>query len=521
MPSPSAAETSRQDAPPSTWFFHWPGWRIIVTAAVGSALLVACFFSPRFWLWPAAGMPLDEFVAIQPEFHRAYHALQQLDDPWRRIEDPVNRVIEWRLFWPVVAHALGSPRLGYLALPHLGCLAALGAVAALTWRATRNALPTASVTLLAATSSWYFVSTGWLAYFDSWLILALLLAGFGQARGLLFATALVAPWVDERFVLALPLCLAVRALGADREAAPDRRALRQDAVALLAGVAPYFAIRLGVELSGTRATSNSYWSNRPLLPAPWYVLIWGGWNGLRLGWVALALAITAGLRASRQRLSIGVIVGTIALNLCVADDISRSASVALPVLLAAGLLLWRQQQERARWLLPLLCAGNLVLPAQHVIAAPGTSAVWHSVPVLSLAAEWERAKHPPDFANPDTYHRRSLDHLQSGQQARALAAAEIGVRFGPHHAKTIANHGILLYLNGRRDEGLATLNRAITLAPQLYDARMQRAAFRQQAGNLAGALEDVREALRHMPPDWPRRNDALQFEHSLATKLGR
>lgn len=519
-PSPDPFPSDRTAAFTARWSAG-SGWRIILAATAGSALLTACFFSPRFWLWPVAGLPLGEFVALQPEFHRAFHALQQLADPWQRIDDAVNRVIEWRLLWPVLGHAFGLPPSVYLALPHLGCLAALGAATGLAWRSTRDAVPTAAVALLVASCSWFFVSTGWLAYFDSWLLLALLLASFGRARWLLFTAALIAPWIDERFILALPLCLAVRALGTDRDSAPDRAALVRDGLALFGGVLPYAATRLGCEFSGARATSTSYWTGRPLLPAPAHVMLWGAWNGLRLGWIALALAAASLIKLPGRRLPLAIGGVTFLLNLFVADDVSRSASVAVPALVAALLLLWRDDQGRMRQLLPLLCAGNLLLPAQHIIAAPGTPAAWHSVPVLSLTAEWERVRHPPDFANPDTYHRRSLDHFQNGNHARALAACEIGLRFDPGHAKSIANHGILLYVGGDRKQGLAELDRALALAPHLYDARMQRAAFRQQASDPAGALEDVRAALRFIPADWPRRPDALQFERSLATQLGR
>src|SRR5215207_4002894 len=194
-----------------TWE-HASGARVIIGSTLGAALLTLCFFAPRFWLWPVAGLPLQELMVVHPEFHRAFYALQQLQDPWQRISDPVNRVIEWRLFWPLISHHLGFSPTVYFAIPFVGCLAALAAVATLTWRATRNALPCMAATLLTATSSWFFVSTGWLAYFDSWVILALVLATFARSRVTIFSAALIAPWIDERFILAAPICLAVRSI---------------------------------------------------------------------------------------------------------------------------------------------------------------------------------------------------------------------------------------------------------------------------------------------------------------------
>ena len=229
----------------------------MTVSVAGVAIVTICFFFPRFWLWPLTGLPLSELVAIQPEVHRAFHVLRQLQDPWQRIDDPVNRVIEWRLLWPVVGHALGLPRGLFLALPHLGIVLALAAVARLTWRATHDALPVVCATLLGASSSWFFVSSGWLAYFDSWLVLALLLASFGRSRWTLFAAALLAPWIDERFILTLPLCLAGRALTAERENPPERRELWRDALVLLGGIAPYVAVRLGAEVLCLRSTSGA------------------------------------------------------------------------------------------------------------------------------------------------------------------------------------------------------------------------------------------------------------------------
>jgi hypothetical protein len=335
-----------------------------------------------------------------------------------------------------------------------------------------------------------------------------------------FAAALLAPWIDERFILALPLCLIVRALGADREAPPDRRSLARDALILFAGVAPYVAVRLGAEISAVRATSQSYWAERPLLPAPWHGLLWGAWHGLRAGWLTLALAALVAWQA-RRRMLVATAGLTLALNLVVADDLSRSASVGVPLMVAAVLLGWRHRPAQARRVLPWICVANVVLPAQHVIAAPGTSVPFHCVPILSLHAEYERTQNPPDFANPATYNRRAMDHFQNRNTERALAAVDIALAFDAGFAPALASRGIILHVMGRREEGLALLDQALARAPHLYDARMQRAAFRQQVGNLAGALEDVRAALRHIPADWPRRNDAIQFERNLATQLGR
>jgi hypothetical protein len=283
---------------------------------------------------------------------------------------------------------------------------------------------------------------------------------------------------------------------------------------------PYIAVRLGAEFTQVRETSKSYWSDRPLVPAPWLASLWGIWSGLRLGWIGVAGFIVA--FGGRTRWVVGVvIVATLLVNLCIADDLSRSMSIAVPVALAGGLALWRTDANRLRRLLPWLCVGNLLLPAHHVIAAPNDpEEAYHLIPVLGLVAEIAREADPPYFASPFAYNRRGLEAFQLGDAAKARAAFDLALRFDPDFSRARANLGIIAYASGDREAGMAALNAAIARSPNLYDARLQRAAFRQHGGDLRGALEDVRAALQHMPADWPKRPDAVKLERTLATQLG-
>ncbi len=489
-------------------------------SALAAGLVATLCFAPRYWLWPAVGVPLGDLVAIQPELNRAFFALQQLAHPWAPVADPTNRVIEWRLLFPLLGHSLRLPEAIYLALPHAGCVLALAAVAGTAWRVTADRFVTLGLAVLAATTSWFFVATGWLAYFDSWLMAGLLLASFGRHRAVLLAAALLTPWIDERFILALPLALAVRGYGPGA-ALGDRRRWWTDAAVLAAGVVPYLAIRLGAELTQVRATSQSYWSDRPLLPAPWHATLWATWSGLRLAWIPVAAFVLATSGRSRW-LAGGLVAITLAVNLCVADDLSRSMSIALPAMVAGALQLWRKDPGRFRRLLPWLCAGNLLLPAHHVIASPGNpETTHHSVPVLSLPAEWARSNEPPYIASPFVYNRRGMDAFQQGDRARAMAAFDLALRFDPDFSRARANRGILNFLAGDRTGGMADIDAALLRSPQLWEIRMRRAGFRQQLGDLRGALEDARLTLRTMPADSNRRAELEKLERTLAAQLPR
>jgi hypothetical protein len=213
-----------------------------MATSLAAFIVVIIFFAPRFQYWP--WLDLDPAPHHPPEFNRALDTLRQLEHPFTPITNPTNRVINWRLLFPIVGHYLHLPRLMFLALPAVGCLIVLGYVAHLIRRESgswRQALAAAALT---GTSSWFFVSTGWLAYFDSWYVLGLLLAAFGRSKVITDLACLLTPWVDERFVLTLPLVVIVRGASAlESEGASFRRFL-SEGLRFFALVTPYCALRV-------------------------------------------------------------------------------------------------------------------------------------------------------------------------------------------------------------------------------------------------------------------------------------
>lgn len=488
---------------------------VLVGIVLGSAGLATLFFCPRYWLWCFAGAPLGDVVSIQPEFNRAYFILQQLHDPWQRIDNLSHRVIEWRLLFPVLGHYTGLSDSAYFGLAMLGVFPALGVVAWWLWRQTQDRARTAAGVVLSATASWYLVATGWLGYFDGWLIAALLAATFSSSRRVLLLVALLAPWVDERFLLAVPGCLAVRAILASEGSARFSWVGRE--VRWLAlGLAPYVLARVIAEATGVRATSGMYFSDRTLFTAPPGALLLGLWHGFRCGWALVGVTALVGVRR-RQWLALGALAASLAVNLAVADDLSRSTSILLPAAVAgAGLLVsWRHSR---RWLV-LLAAGNLILPAAHIIATPrSTMERYHRTPVLYLYAEREHAANPPEFASPAIYTARGIEALQAGRLDAARSQFDLALRYDPEFSRAWGNRGIARYAAGEKTAGLADLDRALVQAPELFDVRLQRASFREESGDLAGAVEDVRLSLRNMPADWPRRREAESYARQLEAR---
>ena len=179
-------------------------------SSLAAFVLLVCFFSPRFFLWSFYDLESSEHHPA--EFNRAIDTLRQLKDPFVRITNPTNRIISWRLLFPILGHYLHLPDWAFLSLPFLGCLLVLGYVAHLVRRESQSIWAGVAASALAGSASWFFVSSGWLAYFDSWYILGLLVAAFERSSVATALACLLTPWVDERFILTLPLVVVVRSI---------------------------------------------------------------------------------------------------------------------------------------------------------------------------------------------------------------------------------------------------------------------------------------------------------------------
>src|SRR6185312_1701767 len=132
-------------------------------------------YTPRFSLWSGVG---NLIVHRSPEYSRGSVVLIQVNDPWTRSFDALHRVMAWRVLFPFVWHYGHLPPRWILAMPQIGCVAVLWLVAWLTHRQLNRWWPTVLATLLFAALPWFFVSSGWLGYFDSWYVLGLLATAF-------------------------------------------------------------------------------------------------------------------------------------------------------------------------------------------------------------------------------------------------------------------------------------------------------------------------------------------------------
>lgn len=101
----------------------------------------------------------------------------------------------------------------------------------------------------------------------------------------------------------------------------------------------------------------------------------------------------------------------------------------------------------------------------------------------------------------DTIVAEALNRHRAGDSAAALTAYDSVLERDPNHAEALHLKGILSGQQGRPDEALALLDRAVSQAP--HDPRIlaNRATLRLERNDVAGSIEDYTEALSQSPKD--------------------
>jgi tetratricopeptide (TPR) repeat protein len=481
---------------------------MLMAVSVAAFVVVIVSFSPRYVFWPF--IDVDPAEQHPSEFKRAIDTLRQLDNPFIRITSPSNRVINWRLLFPMLGHYLHMPVWAFLGLPAIGCLLVLGFVAQLVRRESGTWWTALAASMLTATTSWFFVSTGWLAYFDSWCVLGLLVATFCPSKVATGLACLLTPWVDERFVLTLPLIVVVRVINSSGIGGASRVRLRSDALRFLALVAPYCALRL-LALATTQDEGSAFHLRSHLTSAhnPWQVAD-GLWSGLRALWAFVAVA-PALVFIKQQAVQAGLLsltaLVTLALNVPLAHDISRSSSTMIPAAVLGVVLLVRARPSLAKCSLAAALVLNLLTPARHVVEG------WEqAVAIEPLHVELDHVIHPPTQLT-GLYLLRAAKLVRQHQLERALAAVDTAVRIGPGSYGAQVNRAILLNKLGRTAEAAAVYDTAVRLAPDRPEVYLQRSHFRHARGQLKAAAQDLRMAVELSPAGSTIR---AELEHDLA-----
>jgi tetratricopeptide (TPR) repeat protein len=436
-----------------------PGVFLIIASlvAVGIGL---CLFAPRLVVWTGLFYRAGLWNA---DVGRAFETLRQLEDPCVRITTDANGVIRWRLLFPLIGYAIRLPPEAFLALPPLGCLLTSAAIVAIVSKRTGSRLTGFVSAVLLCTTSWFQVSTGWLAYFDAWYLLALMAVAFAPGLGAMTAACLLAPWVDERFVIGLPLALLVRFAAASGDRNP-RRALGEIAACGVALV-PFAAIRLGAACIAAEDGSGDYLFRHLVagdnLPRGAVHLLAGLWNGWRFAWpFALAWGVAAIRQAQglERLVLVGGLAATLVTSIVIAGDLSRSMAIWLPAVVAGiGSVAATQRIGGAAILVATLLNG--LAPAWHVTADFTTR-------IHSLPYELGRLSPPPAFLTSGWNNRRGLDHHQAGRFAEAFHHFDAAVRLDPEAVAPLLNRAVAAIDLGQAALARADLIQVLSLAPR-------------------------------------------------------
>lgn len=472
--------------------------------ACGVFALLLFFFSPSWGAFRAWSRAPE--LGFMLETRRGVVVLEQVAHPGTAVSDTLHSAIQWRLLFPVIGRGLHLSGPAFFGLAHAGCVLVLGFIITVLRRRGVGWVDAGFVATSLGAGSWFFASVCWLGYFDSWLVLGLLIVAFGRSPRSVWLACLWAPWVDERFVIGAPLAMLCRyclrpASAQDQSPGALQREFAVPA-ALLAGFA---VIRLGVLAgpSAPGATIGGYFANLQFGDAPGARIAAGIWEGLRAGWFFVLLA--AALLPRRQGVALtAAALGLMAAGLATAQDFSRAMMLVLPLGLAGAV---RAFETRPRWL-PLALRGA----AAAALLLPGHLVMSNYVqPVQGFYHELAALDNPPALLRPESYELRAIHAMEQGLPAQAEADLGLAIKLAANPAGPSKQRGILYASAGRWEEARRDFAVMVQYAPEDPEAWFFRAQAQLALGDPAAARADMQQATARAPADWAARPDVARF----------
>jgi hypothetical protein len=316
-----------------------------------------------------------------------------------------------------------------------------------------------------------------------------------------------APWVDERFVIAVPLALLCRYV--DR----TRRGLtfdwKREAGIAIALVAAFVVTRLGLlgGRSGANAQPGSYLATLDAMNAPFSRMVFGAWAGLRVGWWFAGVAVW---RMARRNLGQGALLGagavvTLGVGLATAQDFGRSMMFLMPVAVLGAAL---AAQTWPRGWLATAAALALLLPAHHVMSN-------RVMPIFYLYHSLDTYDNPPRDLMPEVIELQATRALQSGDFATAEQGFSMAMRLSPNPAAPARQRGVLRGAQKRWREARDDFALATHYEPSNPDGWFLCAQADAVLGNMAAARENLDKALSVAPAGWSSRPDVTRLQTLL------
>jgi tetratricopeptide (TPR) repeat protein len=444
-------------------------------------------------------------MGVMPEIRRGTVVLYQVAHPGAELQDKLHGAIQWRLLFPLAGKVLNLPPSLLFGLAHAGCLLVLAYLVTLLRRGGLRWLACGATTLVLGGTSWFFTSMSWLGYYDSWLVLGLLVVAFGRARLTVWAACVWAPWIDERFALAAPLALLCRYYYVNGRAEAAQWKREASVAAGLVGL--FVAVRLGVlgAQSGATATAGGYFARFQAFDATFSRLLFGMWTGLRVAWALVGLAV---LLLWRRNASHGLIlasatVALVVIGLATAQDLSRSMMLVFPVAVLGAL--W-SSTAGAVWMkfAPAAAAVALLLPAHHVMN-DGVK------PVYYLYHEIAAIDDPPPGARAEAHELRGIQAMQRGDLVAAAEALSLAIKLAPNPASAAKQRGVLFASQQQWAAARQDFAMMVEHEPKDPDGWFLRAQAALALGDRAAAEADAAKAMSVAPKGWMERTDVARF----------
>jgi hypothetical protein len=297
--------------------------------------------------------------------------------------------MRWRILPPLAAHVLHLPGYWPLVVPWAGLILLLFYFVLSVERLTSSRLVAALSVALFGTSGAVLFITMCHGINDGWFLLGLLAVTCSRRDWSVAIACLLAPWVDERFLLGLPLAFFCRAAVLQPPFTCGWRSIRW--IGLTISVYP--VVRTAVSLVHSDL-GFAHFVREALAISPQYLPFahFGWWMGFRGGWILIILILWyVHVIHGRRAFLLGAATmlagwGTVTL---LAADLTRSTNLLLPLFIAGAWASVRSfgTQSASRLVLALL-AINLATPFEMVIY--NKSLLLHSLPfeLLRLYKNW-------------------------------------------------------------------------------------------------------------------------------------
>jgi hypothetical protein len=448
------------------------------------------------------------------EVRRGASVLFQVDHPGDPIPDELHGGIQWRLLFPLIARLLHLPHLILFGLPHAGCLLALTYIVTVLRRNGLEWRECGLAAVMLGAASWFIASVVWLGYFDSWVVLALLFVAFARTRWAMWGACVWAPWVDERFVLGLPLAIICAWVWRVHRAELKSNSFswRLDTAVPLALVAIFLVTRLVIlgGRSGANATITGYLTFFDLADTQWSRVLLGVWEGLRAGWAFVVIAVI--LVAMRHRTHALVLcMATVVLMVTVlatAQDFSRSMMFIVPVAVLGVLLAAEFRPKELHTTLWLAFAASVFLPARLVMN-DGVYSVFY------LYHELGALRSPPPGIMPELLELSAVDAIERADFAKAEVDLSTALKLAPNPAHLASRRGDLYAKLGRWTEARRDYSIVIEHEPARAEAWFRRAQAAQALGDTRAARLDLERSLALGPKEWVSRPEIKKFAEDL------